>query len=340
MDLSFDFINQNLIHPFKGVDDSTLKKHLLEISHHFTLDRTKIQNYVLDKEKVSAYSAFYFPTNVPKIFQVLKWSQVKLDENKQWKVFDVGCGPGTLSLGFVDYFLSQNLEISLIDSSDLMLNQAKIFFKAYFPQIKVLANNFEPHENSVMLFGHSMNEMGVEKALQLVHKIKPKIIIFIEPGTKEVFSQILELRQKLVQSNYKINYPCPHEGQCPLMGEDDWCHQVLNVRHDPSIETLSQLLHKDRRNLPISAFVFSDDNYNQSGNRVIRKYPENKFAYNFDICHFDTRLKKLNIEFLKRHLSKSDMKDLEMTLQGNSLEFTIEKIINDEQWRVKLKKES
>lgn len=339
MDLSFDFINQNLIHPFKGVDDSKLKNLILEISHNFTLDRTRIKNYVLDAERVSAYSAFYFPTNVPKIFKVLDWAKLELDKNLKWHLYDVGCGPGSLSLGFVDHFIDYDLSVTLLDSSSFMLEQAKKFYQAYFPKIKIELNSTDKKENSIMLFGHSMNEMGVEKAFELINKINPEIILFIEPGTKEVFADLLKMRSLLVTHQYQINYPCPSNEQCPLAHVDDWCHQVLEVRHDPTIERLSQILHKDRRNLPIASFVFSKNLYTKRQNHIVRKIPENKFAYNYDLCLKDHQLKKMNVEVLKRALSKSEQKELENLLQGDELNFELEKKINEDKWRVKYKKE-
>ena len=70
----------------------------------FTTDRDKsIENYLSDPKLVSAYTAFYLPSNLKKCaFLLIKIQLLNSLENIQF--IDLGCGHGTISLGWMECF--------------------------------------------------------------------------------------------------------------------------------------------------------------------------------------------------------------------------------------------
>jgi hypothetical protein len=88
-----------LLHEFKS--DSDLIKAIDEISTKFTIERHKIGDYLKNPRLVSAYTAFYLLTNIPKLEAVLKWMpQDWVAELKKSDFIDLGAGPGTFSLAW------------------------------------------------------------------------------------------------------------------------------------------------------------------------------------------------------------------------------------------------
>ena len=164
--------------------------------------------------------------------------------------------------------------------------------------------------------------------------IDPEYVMWIEPGTSELFRDLKKLRSELLDS-YDILYPCPGNAGCPA----DWCHQVLRTTHDTSIERLSQLASLDRKILPMTAHV-----YRRKARVAIKNSPvtirflnETKFSFEYEVCMQNENEQNRNvvIEIQKKHLSKSEEKQLKNSDVGVRLDFEIEKIIQGK-IRVKL----
>lgn len=328
MRLSFDLINSFLVHPFKGVDDPKLHKNLALISQNFTQDRSKINQYVETDELVSAYTAFYFPTNfikLKKIFELLPKNVV--ESLLDYDVIDVGSGPGTYAAAFLDYFPSFQNQLYLIESSKMMCEQAKKTLTYLFPNFTKLKINqqISGDKKRLILFGNSLNEIGHAQALNLIESNKASVVIFIEPGTPQVFQEILPLREKLLNKKFNILYPCPSSADCPIKDDkSNWCHQIFHEVHEQSIETLSQYIQKDRRTLPVIAHVYGKEfSSEKKQNAVIfRVFAPTKFSFNFEICEGE---KIQKIEVMKKDYSKDQQKIIEQMLAGMPIKFSVQK---------------
>ena len=49
------------------------------------------------------------------------------------------------------------------------------------------------------------------------------VLALVEPGTPAGYARILAARTALIEAGAVLLAPCPHQGACPLVGED-WCH--------------------------------------------------------------------------------------------------------------------
>jgi ribosomal protein RSM22 (predicted rRNA methylase) len=230
-----------------------LIKAVEELSENFTKDRSKINTYLSDPRLVSAYTAFYLSTNVPKLEAVLKWLKPsELQELKDYELIDVGAGPGTFSLAWRELIGTKSV---MIETSSVMREQAKKLFQGLY-QEEALFDLKQITKKKLLLFGHSLNEMGLEAGVEYLQKTNPDKVWMIEPGTKEMFQLALKFREKMLKLGWSIRFPCPSSSSCPMEGSDDWCHQFLNVRHSDDVERLTQLAGRDRRNLPITVMMF------------------------------------------------------------------------------------
>ena len=89
--------------------------------------------------------------------------------------------------------------------------------------------------------------------INIVKKFSPQFLGVLEPGTHEAFHHLISYKDSIESLSYSIKYPClKSSANCPI-GKNDWCHQVIRVKNEPSFERLCQKVKVDRRSLP---FVF------------------------------------------------------------------------------------
>lgn len=314
---------------FQFPHESDLLKAIAEISRKFTTEREKIGDYLRDERLVSAYTAFYLMTNVPKLKAVMEWMP------EDWKkdisesaLIDLGAGPGTFSLAWKELFGGK--EFLQIETSDVMRKQARKLWDGLHTGVSMKQEG--TLEKSILLFGHSANEMGEHVALNYIEKFQPEHILFIEPGTKEFFAKMLNIRKALIANGWHVLYPCPGESECPMKGTENWCHQFVHVSHDPEVERLSQMMKLDRKLLPLTVQAFSKKVYPKSEERLVRVYPETKFSFEWQVCHSNVLE---DYQIMKRGMDRTTEKQLAQKLSGAEVRSTLEKDVPPKK-RVKL----
>ncbi len=313
-------IRPHLLHEFTS--ESDLVKAIGELAEAFTTDRTKIHKYLSDPRLVSAYTAFYLTTNLPKLRAVMSWLTPQWREDiLQYELIDIGAGPGTFTLAWHELGGEHSV---MIETSDLMRAQGKKLLESLYGKPAHFSLG-EKKRKRLALFGHSMNEMGVDTAITYLKKCDADVVWLIEPGTKEVFRQALEFRERLVKSGWFITYPCLGSGACPMANSSDWCHQFVDVRHDPEVERLTQLAHRDRRKLPLTVFMFSRrDHYEREENlaRIVRTFPETKFSYEWQVCmSVENALKLERFELPFKQVEKGEQRAVGELLSGALVKF-------------------
>jgi len=335
--------------------ESRVKELLSTINTGFTSSREKINEYVESEDMVSAYTLFYLPTNIPKLKFILDQLPAEVVEDlKECRFIDIGTGPGTFALAWLDYFKGERTgEVIGVDKSELMLKQAKRCQNHFFPEEKNVSFQKEIPEmrdKTVLFWGHSLNEMGLKKSLQIIEDIDPDYLFLIEPGTPDLFEDVSKLRTSMAIRKFQAVYPCATlDKECPVYkkskeGISDWCHQVLRMTHEPSIERLSQIINRNRRVMPLIAHVYRKDALAlvESKARLIRYFKETKFSFEWEVCLLDQdskELRTIKFEVLKKGLSKSRLKELKKESVGIEVNFELVKKMSESLWRVRLNEE-
>ncbi len=337
--INLETISNYLLNP--NLKETDHIKNIKDISFKFTQDRSKIADYTKDRNCVSSYAYFYLPTNLPKFnFLFSKLHQSIKDLILTRPFVDYGSGPGTFSYALLLQGFKEN--IYCVDTSELMLEQAQKILEGVFQtkKIKFETKMNEFPKDATLCFGHSINEMELKNALELIKKANPKVILIFEPGTSELFIKLKSLRENLI-SNYDIQYPCPSNLSCP----NSWCHQVIRLTHSNSVERLSQLVSLDRKIMPLfsMALVRKDLNLKDENLQevtIVRFLNETKFSFIYEACIFENNENRIiKIEFLKRDLTKSEIKKMKEQDVGERVEIILDKEIGDT-WRVKNKKKA
>jgi ribosomal protein RSM22 (predicted rRNA methylase) len=334
-----------LLTQFKSEQD--LIKSINLLSENFTSKRENIDDYHNDEKMISAYAAFYLTTNFPKFSHCMNYLDKYKDYLGDAEIIDIGVGPGTFLFAIGEYF-NWKMDGTLygIETSHLMKKQAiKIKEGLYSDKdIEIVSNEslIPPkieNKNRVIIFTHSFNEMGIKRAKEYINNLKPDAILFIEPGTKDLFQSYLSLRSELIEDGFNCHYPCLSNSVCPLEGKDDWCHQYLKITHDKEVERLTQVAKKNRKWMAVTLGLYIKgevSNFTENDARIIRTFPESKFGFEWDICTKDNSI--LEVQTLKRNYSKSDAKDIAKKLAGDKIVFDIDKELKDNRTRIKLVK--
>lgn len=315
----------HLLYQFKS--ESDLLKAIEEISLKFTRERDKIGDYLKDPRLVSAYTVFYLLTNIPKLGEVLKWMPEDWTlQLKKCDFIDLGAGPGTFSVAWKQ--LGATGVFHQIELSSLMKDQGRKIWQGLYQEELKQGSRWEWNSSNekFLLFGHSANEMGSKVAIDYIEKINPDHILFIEPGTKDFFSKMLEIRDYLLKNNWNVLYPCPLSLECPMKGsENDWCHQFINVKQDSEIERISQMARKDRKLLPLTVHSYSKTfSAKNTAERLVRVLPETKFSFEWEVCH-NNQIEQDQV--MKRDLTKQETRELSELLAGASIETEVVKTL-------------
>ncbi len=310
--------------------ESDLIRAIEEISRKFTTERAKIGDYLKDERLVSAYTAFYLATNIPKLSGIMKWMPEEWKQSLAGRpLIDLGAGPGTFSLAWREIFGAG--EFLQIENSEAMRKQARKLWDGNFPAAELKQTGTV--SNGILLFGHSANEMDAHEVIRYVEKFSPDDIIFIEPGTPEFFGKMLEIRSELISSGWNVLYPCPNETECPMRGTSDWCHQFIHVSHDQDVERLSQIMRLDRKLLPLTVQVFSRRQYKKAEERLVRVMPETKFSFEWKVCHNNVLE---DYQVMMRGMDKATEKKVGSLLSGEPLTTELDKDVSGKK-RVKLR---
>lgn len=314
-----------LLFNFKNEKD--LVKAIEELSLKFTQKRELLNDYLSDDRLASAYTAFYLTSNAPKFEAVFKWMPESFfDLLKSSTLIDLGAGPGTFSIAYRE-MIGAPVKVAQIETSATMMNQAKKLWEGLYPGEVLLQSanaKIKIEGEKFLLFGHSANEMGFEMALRYIKEINPDHILFIEPGTKSFFPEMLKIREALTHLGFHIVFPCPSSSECPLASSvNDWCHQFIYVKQSAEVERISQMAKKDRRLMPLTVQAFSRSIQQTSVvTRIVRVFPETKFSLEWEVCELNL-IKHYQI--MKRGLSKEVQKKLSEAMAGSSVVVEVEK---------------
>lgn len=326
--LSVKSIQDVLIYPFPSEKELLLA--IDEVFKGFTTSRENIESYLKSERLVSAYSIFYFLTNISKLDHVFKRIGFDLNSIHEYEFVDIGTGPGTFLYSLLA--IDPSLTVQGIEKSEVMIKQANIFLKHFYPDsnFSISKDKVLPKQKKRMgIFGHSANEMTKSEVLAYIDKLELDEVLFIEPGTKDFFqNKAIPLRDSLLDQ-FQIAYPCPSQGPCQ-MDKGNWCHQYLYIKQEPSVERLCQMLKKNRKLLPLTIHYYKKES--SPGNAIlVQKKNENKAMFEWQVCQKENEL--VEIEFLKRNLSKKEVKNKSHTLLGEFVHYEKEKDLSESKVR-------
>ena len=246
--------------PWPEADIARLARSVKKIADVYTDGRNPCSLFS-DPALRTAYSAYYLPCNAIKLFPILneleRRSSLVLKE-RRLRVLDLGCGPGTLLAGLLDYCLQHErsgltLDLTGIDRDPGNCSTARALIEAYSAMAPgapaVAALHFirgdirsldrlaaaSSHSGfDLIMAGNLINELQGHELIDLADRITAQLspagsIIILDPGTRQSFKNLLLFRDELLNRHgMHLIAPCLQTGMCPLQNSAEaWCHEKL-----------------------------------------------------------------------------------------------------------------
>ncbi|TPX72656.1 hypothetical protein SpCBS45565_g00227 [Spizellomyces sp. 'palustris'] len=151
-------------------------------------------------------------------------------------VLDFGVGPGT-ALWAVQHTFDTVQEHIGVDISVDMLRVAErmgtrlgvqLVTKRYLPP--------QPHPTDLVICAYTLSDITLSQHEQTVEALwehTRDILVLVDRGTPEGFNMIARARAQILGlGNAHVVAPCPHDGECPMLGHDSWCHFSQRVQRN------------------------------------------------------------------------------------------------------------
>lgn len=191
------------------------------------------QPYIATESERIAYLATRMPATYAAVHAVLTAVKTQTPDFAYKQLLDLGSGPGTAMWAAANIFNS--LEQATLIEQDAALAKlgqslAKTSDDPVIQQGEWIIANIEtflfPPGHDLVIFSYSLGELTKEnlmKTIDAAWNATTQVLIVIEPGTPLGFERIRMIRQHLINQGAFMVAPCPHEKECPIVG-DEWCH--------------------------------------------------------------------------------------------------------------------
>jgi len=256
---------------------------------------------------IKTYAVYFMPANLVKLYPVL--DEMRRDENcahfkkKSLSILDLGCGPGTFTVGFLEYLSEkclpdsldlESVELNCMDRSKENLSLAqniikeylahgplskKIRWKTSFVKGTITASNSlqtlfsEKTRFDIIIAGNVITELQDENIKPFISFLEKHLspdgtAIIIDPGTKISSKHLLFMRDKLLsETGLNLYAPCPNTDTCPLTDNSkNWCHEKVFWEPPEIVSMIDRITgFSKEKGLKYSYLIFNKRNIHLSG---------------------------------------------------------------------------
>lgn len=189
--------------------------------------------HLQQSQSTQAYLAARLPATYAVNAAVLNELKRVAPDFKPQSVLELGAGPGTATLAAHGVYPDVK-QLTLVEREQAMVQAGKTLFSQGPPALQSarwLALNLPDLPTlsappDLVLMSYVINEMGPARRSDLyagIERLKPAVIVAIEPGTPEGSQHLIAMRAEFLKRGWQVWAPCPHGNTCPL-ADNDWCH--------------------------------------------------------------------------------------------------------------------
>ncbi len=233
------------------------------VSNNYTI-RQGYDNVFSNRDLLKAYCLYFLPVNLVKLFplldEVVLHKPIDIFNNNSVSVLDIGSGPGTFGLSFLEYIIRnrqgfknfpQNVRITFVDKVGENLKTASNLVDAYIKKsgaggklkVQILCRRGEIETLNAGSFGNARGGYDIiiagnvlsetadgvsESFCSMIEEYLSDNGVFfaIEPGTKTGSGKLLKLKNLISEkTGLNLYAPCLNHGTCPLSeNPKQWCH--------------------------------------------------------------------------------------------------------------------
>ncbi|MFG2296526.1 small ribosomal subunit Rsm22 family protein [Streptomyces sp. NPDC048603] len=191
-----------------------------------------------DRSDVAAYAAYRMPATFEAVRAALDGLAAAAPDWAPESHVDVGGGTGaatwatdatwagpreTVVLDWAEPALALGRELAAASGSPVL--RGAEWRKA------VIGTGLALPEAGLVTVSYVLGELTAEARRAVVAEAARagQAVVVIEPGTPEGYLRIREAREQLVEAGLQVAAPCPHDGTCPIVVGQDWCHFSARV---------------------------------------------------------------------------------------------------------------
>ena len=284
-----------------GFSAEELKKISRQLTDRYKNDSGRGKVLVSRDLESRVYAAVRMPATFGAISDALSYVRECTPETQVRTVLDVGAGSGSGAWAVEEIFSPDHItclereesmrsvgNALLRESSELLEKTAWAEFDLEKDPLGKAASSDQPRTADLVLASYMLNEFSKESRENAIRKLwnaAEHILLIVEPGTKEGFAVISQVREILLSQGAHLLAPCPHEGPCRL-SDDDWCHFTCRVQRSKMHKLLKEgdVPYEDEK---YSYIAFSKEEGEKAEARILRHPYITKGQIDLEICGRD-----------------------------------------------------
>lgn len=270
---------------------SEINANAKEISKKYRENNNDGNRLVTSNKEAISYALSRMPATYESVLDCLE----KVFENNSFEinsVLDVGAGTGAATWALYSFF--DKKDYSCFEREDEMASLGKRLMSnrelgriTKWRKFDAINDSIEGQYDLIVV-SYMINELPKDQVKNVVEKLwraTGKILLIIEPGTPNGYSNIKKTRSLLSKNGSKIVAPCPHGEECPLP-EDDWCQFTCRVQRSKTHKILKDG-NSPFEDEKYSYIAFSKVDCEQLDNRILRHPIINKGYSEYKVCSKD-----------------------------------------------------
>ncbi|MFG2571712.1 small ribosomal subunit Rsm22 family protein [Streptomyces sp. NPDC048481] len=155
-------------------------------------------------------------------------------------------------------------------------------------------------DTDLVTVSYVLNELAAPDRAALVDAAASaaRAVVIVEPGTPDGYARVIEARDRLIASGFRVAAPCPHSAACPIAPGSNWCHFSARVSRSSLHRQVKggSLPYEDEKFSYVAAARFP---VSPAASRVVRRPQIRKGQVLLDLCETDERLSRTTVT--KRH---------------------------------------
>ena len=258
------------------------------------------------KTEAAAYAAYRMPATAAATSQAVRELRRTLPGWSPATLLDLGAGTGAAAWAVADELPSVTSMTLLEQSAEAIKLGEAIFAAAAAPSLRAAtwqswrlpaAPSGVQATADLATAAYVLGELGPtqQSALIALAASAAPVVLVVEPGTPAGHRRILAARAQLLGAGYVVAAPCPHQLDCPLAVEGDWCHFGARLQRSA--------IHRQAKGVELS---YEDEKYSyvaavstksridvaSSSGRVVRRPQQRKGLVLLDLCLADGKSKR------------------------------------------------
>lgn len=285
-----DDVREMTVHALHDIPIEKLMKVSGEMTDNYHSAHKTSKRLISNELQALVYAAVRMPATYAAVKSALEHATIYNDITID-TIIDVGAGTGAASLAAEEVFNSGH--ICLMEREPYMRECGSRIFASINDDIlkaaqwydeDILNDNSDRHADLVMS-SYMINEIKLqdrENVFDRLWNMADKMLLIVEPGTKEGFEVISHAREYFLAGGMHIAAPCTHENKCGL-DKDDWCHFSVRVARSRIHKLIKEadVPYEDEK---FSYIAIVKDDVTSDGMRILRHPDIRKGNIGLRVC--------------------------------------------------------